>query len=466
MTSPATQARTAALQRFHAMQIPALSTEEERRLIALGKQGDQRARDQIIRANIGLVMVLALRLKLGSVPIEDVIQEGIGGMVEAIERFDLSREVRFGTYAMWWAKARITLYVKRIRSVVRPRSTDVAQQDASLDAVVSEEGDATFGDLLADEAELPDVQHAQADHDHRVRQALWRVRGRLGPLGWDVVELRLCAGEDGATLEELGEKHGVSRERVRQVELKVRDLLGRYLGAEGFGPDEARDPLVVQRIASGRPVHRLAPPVEVSPPGTRTVGWRDPGAEDIAAHSDELLIERLRAGGWQADAVHPQRQLPPPTVAWLPPEVIAASSDRALLAGLAAYEPPAPLAPANEEDGMACPECKSKTCHKRDCSRRPGGPNGRKLTEAEEIVRDVRRAGPAPALKTAKPDSSKPLAEMTVDELIAARSAASARYEEARNAAVARIAEIDLELRRRQEEIAKALEQVQARASA
>lgn len=229
------------VERYRRASLPPMTREAEREALARARTGDQRARDQLVRSTMLLVVALARKQRRGTVPLEEVVQEGLEGLTEAVDRFDLSRPVRFATYALWWARAHIGKYLKQARSVVRPRAGEVALGDLSLDApLTGKDGDGEESHLerIPDEGALQDELHAAADHDARVRAALARLRSRLGQIGWDVVQTRLLRGEDADTLEQVGGRHGVSRERVRQVEAKAREVLARYLPTVGLGGDE------------------------------------------------------------------------------------------------------------------------------------------------------------------------------------------------------------------------------------
>jgi RNA polymerase primary sigma factor len=229
---------------YAAGRLPPLSRAEERALLAKAQAGDGRARDRLIRANLGYVFTVALSQKLGAVPLEDVAQEGALGLMRAIVKFDLAHKVRFGTYAINWIRAYIGNYLRAARSVVRPRAGSTASADFSLDEPLSDTGDGTHLENVEDEGPQPDALHAAADHDARVRAVIARLRAKLGPLGWDIVQERLS--DDRSRLEDLGKRHGVSRERVRQVEMKVKALLARRLKAEGLdGSEDAERQAVV-----------------------------------------------------------------------------------------------------------------------------------------------------------------------------------------------------------------------------
>ena len=101
-------------------------------------------------------------------------------------------------------------------------------RDLSLDETVDDDGDVRHVDRLASDATGPEDAAASAEERDQVGAALERVRKRLGPLGWDIVQERFRRDEP-RTLEEIGRRHGVSRERVRQIEASARICLRRYL---------------------------------------------------------------------------------------------------------------------------------------------------------------------------------------------------------------------------------------------
>ncbi len=122
-------------------------------------------------------------------------------------------------------------YLKEARSSVRPVSGSVAQADLSLDTTVDEEGDITHLDRIEDDGPGPEERFLSAEGDRGVRDTLHKVRKRIGELGWDIVHHRLTQDEP-TTLEDLGKRWGVSRERVRQVELRAKSFLHRVLEQE------------------------------------------------------------------------------------------------------------------------------------------------------------------------------------------------------------------------------------------
>ncbi len=205
-----------------------LSADEERALAARAKAGDRAARDELVRRNLPLVIAFVRKQALAGVQFDEVVQEGNLGLLRAVEKYDPAAGTRFATYAIWWVRAYVWKYLMLARSTVRPKSGTVARADLSLDAPLGDDGDATYLEQLEDGAPTPDARYAGADADASVRRALDRVRGRLGGLGWDIVQSRLRQDAPD-TLETIGKRWGVSRERVRQVELQTKRFLRGYL---------------------------------------------------------------------------------------------------------------------------------------------------------------------------------------------------------------------------------------------
>lgn len=209
-----------------------LSREEERALAVPAREGDVAARQKLVRHNLAVVVAVARRQRRGSVRLEDLIQEGNVGLMRAVERFDPSVGTRLSTYAVCWIRACIGKYLKEARSSVRPQSGTVAQADLSLD-VAAEEGGAPYLESIPGEGATPEEQYLAAEKRRDLRRELRKVRRRIGEMGWEIVHSRL-AQDQPATLEELGRQWGVSRERVRQVEMRTKHLLARQLsGIEG-----------------------------------------------------------------------------------------------------------------------------------------------------------------------------------------------------------------------------------------
>lgn len=207
---------------------PPLGREEEHVLAVRAGQGEASAKQKLVRHHLALVVLIARKQRRGTVRLDDLVQEGNVGLMRAAEKFDPHAGTRFSTYAVWWIRAYVGKYLKEARSTVRPPSNTIAQSDVSLDAAFGENGDATLLEHLEDDGPGPEGRYLSNESDRAVRDALASVRKRIGGLGWDIVHRRL-AQDSPETLEEIGMHWSVSRERVRQVEVKTKRFLNRYL---------------------------------------------------------------------------------------------------------------------------------------------------------------------------------------------------------------------------------------------
>jgi RNA polymerase primary sigma factor len=215
-----------------------LTREEEYDLARRIKKGDESARQVLSISNLPFVVSVAKKYVHSGIRLEDLVQEGNVGLMKAIEHFDPKKNVRFATYAVWWIRAYITRFLKDTRSQVRGGVGErESMTDFSLDqAIGGDDGsDTTYLDRLEDDGPGPQDTLISGQQDERVRDALSKVRKRIGDLGWDILQERLTQ-DSPRTLEELGQRWGVSRERVRQVELRTKAFLARYLSA--FNEDE------------------------------------------------------------------------------------------------------------------------------------------------------------------------------------------------------------------------------------
>lgn len=251
-----------------------LSREDEQELAKRWRyDGDEDALHRLVRAYTRLVISTASKFRNYGLPMGDLVQEGNIGLMQAAARFDPEREVRFSTYATWWIRSAIQDYVLRNWSIVRTGTTsaqkslffnlrrlrariaegpaglmtdegresiskelkvgiqDVESMEArlsgsdhSLNATVSDMSNDPWQDLLPDERPTPDqVVTCMRDSETRSKwlaAALDELSDREQVI---IQERRLV--DDGATLEELGRKLGVSKERVRQLESRAMSKL-------------------------------------------------------------------------------------------------------------------------------------------------------------------------------------------------------------------------------------------------
>ncbi|MCK0198090.1 RNA polymerase factor sigma-32 [Ancylobacter sp. 6x-1] len=272
-----------------AMAAPLLERSEEQQLaIRWLKSGDKAALHTLIRSHMRLVGAIARRFRNYGLPMADLVQEGHVGLLEAAARFEPDREVRFSTYASWWIRAAIQDYVLRNWSIVRGGTSsgqkalffnlrrirarleraggapaegghqevlrsiatslgvnleDVARMDArlaghdiSLNMPVGqdENGASERIDQLVADDPLPDEAASLRIDGERRRRWLAAALRDLNEREIRIIRARRLT-EEGATLEALGARMGISKERVRQIENraieKLRLALAQHVGA-------------------------------------------------------------------------------------------------------------------------------------------------------------------------------------------------------------------------------------------
>jgi len=263
-----------------AMAAPFLAREEEQVLAKKWKDdSDVDAMHQLAEAHMRLVIALAVKFRHYGLPLADLIQEGHIGLLEAAARFEPEREVRFSTYATWWIRAAIQDYVLRNWSIVRGGTSsaqkslffnlrrlraklaqrgetsnaiiyaDVAQAlgvnradvemmdmrlsgpDVSLNATVAENDPSIPTervDFLVDDKPLPDELVSASIDTNRRTDWLQDALKSLTERELNIVKERRL-GDEATTLEALGARLGISKERVRQIESRAMEKLRLYL---------------------------------------------------------------------------------------------------------------------------------------------------------------------------------------------------------------------------------------------
>ena len=242
-----------------------LTPAERRDLNWVVKDG-QRAKSHLLEANLRLVVSLAKRYTGRGMQFLDLIQEGNLGLIRAVEKFDYTKGYKFSTYATWWIRQAITRamadqartiripvhmveVINKLARVQRQLLQDLGREPSpeelaaeldmtpekvvevqkygrepiSLSTPLGEDGDSEFGDLIEDtEAVVP----ADAVGFTMLQQELERVLDSLHPREAGVIRSRFGLG-DGVqmTLDQIGEKFGVTRERIRQIESKTMSKL-------------------------------------------------------------------------------------------------------------------------------------------------------------------------------------------------------------------------------------------------
>lgn len=212
------------------------SREESIALAVKARAGDRRASEQLVRGHLRMVIQAAAKVQGRGLDLADLVQEGLAGMTRAIQTFDPERGFAFNTYASWWIKAMISRALERnpTSMIMSPRHRGMRgpllPAMLSLDAPLYPEshGPETHGDNIASSEPRADDQLDRNGADSEVARLLRRMG--LTSRERDVLRLRLMADEP-QTLDEISKKHGVSRERIRQIELALRIKLKRRLAS-------------------------------------------------------------------------------------------------------------------------------------------------------------------------------------------------------------------------------------------
>jgi RNA polymerase sigma-32 factor len=233
------------------------------------EHGDRDAAHQLVTSHLRLAAKVAMNYRGYGLPMSEIISEGNVGLMQALNRFEPEKGHRFSTYAIWWIRAAIQDYILRSWSLVKIGTTvnqkklffklrsakskiaayensdlrpdqvtliatnlGVADQDvidmnrrlggdASLNTAVHDEGQAgEWQDTLVDEAPSPEAILVTQDETEQRREALLRAIAVLDPRERRIFEARYLT-EEPRTLEELAEEFNVSRERVRQIEVRA-----------------------------------------------------------------------------------------------------------------------------------------------------------------------------------------------------------------------------------------------------
>ena len=246
---------------------PMLEPQEEYMLAKrFSEHQDRNAAHRLVTSHLRLVAKIAMGYRGYGLPIGEVVSEGNVGLMQAVKRFEPDKGFRLATYAMWWIKASIQEYILRSWSLVKMGTTanqkklffnlrkakskisalgegdlkpdqvktiatklgvneqDVIDMnrrlggDASLNTPLREDGEGEWQDWLVDDSESQERRLADSEESDNRHQALREALTVLNPRERRIFEARRLA-DDPITLEQLSEEFGVSRERVRQIEV-------------------------------------------------------------------------------------------------------------------------------------------------------------------------------------------------------------------------------------------------------
>lgn len=258
--------------------VPLLTPDEEKHYARLTQRGDEAARKRMIESNLRLVVNIARRYKPRGMSLADLIEEGNLGLMRAVEKFDPERGFRFSTYATWWIRQAIERAIMNQARTIRlpinvvkdlngclraareltqhldhePSSAEIArrvdksaqevsrlmglnERVASVDVPLGPDGDTSLVDTIADD---PGRDPSEALQAELVRQRIAAWLSHLTDRQREVLVRRFgLLGHESSTLEEVGREIGLTRERVRQIQVEALERLRRALERQGLSAD-------------------------------------------------------------------------------------------------------------------------------------------------------------------------------------------------------------------------------------
>jgi RNA polymerase primary sigma factor len=253
---------------------PLLTAADEIELAKAIERGDLAAKERMINSNLRLVVSQARRYQGHGLEMGDLVQEGMLGLIRAVEKFDWRRGFKFSTYGTLWIRQaiqrglqnhgrtiRVPVHVAqrqvKVRKIEAELNTKLSREPtdeevaavaelpveevaelrelsrglASLDQPVGDDGETALGDLLASERPSPTEEVATADRDNRVHH----VVEQLPELERNVIRLRFgLTGDEPRTLRQTGSELGISTERARELEARGLSRLAKHTELEGL----------------------------------------------------------------------------------------------------------------------------------------------------------------------------------------------------------------------------------------
>jgi RNA polymerase sigma-32 factor len=248
--------------------LQSLSPSEEREQVELWQKArDSQAHDRLVKNSFKLVVQVAWEFNGSGIALDDLVQQGSLGLLVALERFESERGLRISTYAVWWVRAaiksfllenkgqvhfaktdkarRIFFRLSRARSVLAHKNQDssasvedlakevgvsvgelqktlpfMEQYNVSFDALVRGGGTRSLAEVLGGVAPSAEEEYAEIETQRYRKKLFLRAFKKLDPREQYVIKER-CLGEKSATLREVGEQLGISRERARQLEARA-----------------------------------------------------------------------------------------------------------------------------------------------------------------------------------------------------------------------------------------------------